>query len=95
VSGIAVIGAGYVGSPPLRFSRTWATTCAAPTSCPRGWRRFPAVRSPYLRRTERTGGRAPGEGSALRDCQQPDRIVIGSDDEGAAKRVARLFESVD
>lgn len=35
------------------------------------------------------------EGSALRDCQQPDRIVIGSDDEAAAIRVADLFEGVD
>ncbi len=35
------------------------------------------------------------EGSALRDCQEPDRIVIGSDDEAAAIRVASLFESIN
>jgi UDPglucose 6-dehydrogenase len=34
------------------------------------------------------------EGTALSDCQQPDRIVIGSDDEEAAIRVAGLFEAV-
>jgi UDPglucose 6-dehydrogenase len=32
------------------------------------------------------------EGSALRDCREPDRIVIGSHDEAAAIRVAGLFE---
>jgi UDPglucose 6-dehydrogenase len=35
------------------------------------------------------------EGSAVRDCQEPDRIVIGSDDESAALRVASLFESLN
>ncbi len=35
------------------------------------------------------------EGSALRDCREPDRIVIGSDDEAAAIRVASLFQSVN
>ena len=33
------------------------------------------------------------EGTAVRDCQHPDRIIIGSDDAGAASRVARLFGS--
>lgn len=35
------------------------------------------------------------EGSALRDCHQPDRIVIGSHDKAAAIRVASLFESIN
>jgi len=35
------------------------------------------------------------EGSALRDCQDPGRIIIGSHDEAAAMRVARLFEGVN
>ena len=35
------------------------------------------------------------EGTAIRDCQKPDRIVIGSDDEEAAARVARLFGSAN
>jgi UDPglucose 6-dehydrogenase len=35
------------------------------------------------------------EGSALHDCQEPDRIVIGSDDEAAAIRVAGLFEGIN
>ena len=34
------------------------------------------------------------EGSALHDCLNPDRIVIGSDDQAAAMRVASLFESL-
>ena len=34
------------------------------------------------------------EGSALHDCLNPDRIVIGSDDQAAAMRVAALFESL-
>jgi len=33
------------------------------------------------------------EGTAVRDCQHPDRVIIGSDDAGAASRVARLFGS--
>jgi UDPglucose 6-dehydrogenase len=33
------------------------------------------------------------EGTAVRDCQHPDRVIIGSDDTGAASRVARLFGS--
>lgn len=32
------------------------------------------------------------EGSAVHDCLNPDRIVIGSDDQAAAMRVAALFE---
>lgn len=32
------------------------------------------------------------EGSALRDCLNPDRIVIGSTDRAAAERVASLYE---
>jgi UDPglucose 6-dehydrogenase len=35
------------------------------------------------------------EGSAVHDCQDPDRLVFGSDDEAAAMRVARLFEGVN
>ena len=35
------------------------------------------------------------EGTAVHDCQHPERIVIGSDDEQAATRVARLFGSTD
>ncbi len=34
------------------------------------------------------------EGSAVHDCLHPDRIVIGSDDQAAAMRVASLFEKV-
>ncbi len=34
------------------------------------------------------------EGSAVYDCLHPDRIVIGSDDQAAAMRVAALFESL-
>jgi UDPglucose 6-dehydrogenase len=34
------------------------------------------------------------EGSAVHDCLNPDRIVIGSDDQAAAMRVATLFESL-
>src|SRR5205807_1890964 len=34
------------------------------------------------------------EGSAVYDCLNPDRIVIGSDDQGAAIRVASLFEQI-
>jgi UDPglucose 6-dehydrogenase len=34
------------------------------------------------------------EGSAVHDCFHPDRIVIGSEDHGAAIRVAALYESV-
>ena len=34
------------------------------------------------------------EGSAVHDCLHPDRIVIGSDDQAAAMRVAALFESL-
>ncbi|MGK2959499.1 MAG: UDP-glucose dehydrogenase family protein [Acidimicrobiales bacterium] len=34
------------------------------------------------------------EGSAVHDCLNPDRIVIGSDDQAAAMRVAVLFESL-
>ena len=34
------------------------------------------------------------EGSAVHDCLNPDRIVIGSDDQAAAMRVAALFESL-
>src|SRR5918998_3140318 len=34
------------------------------------------------------------EGSAVHDCLNPDRIVIGSDDQAAAARVAELFESL-
>ncbi|MBW3627157.1 MAG: UDP-glucose/GDP-mannose dehydrogenase family protein [Actinobacteria bacterium] len=32
------------------------------------------------------------EGSAVHDCLHPDRIVIGSEDQAAAMRVAELFE---
>jgi UDPglucose 6-dehydrogenase len=35
------------------------------------------------------------EGSAVHDCLHPDRIVIGSDDHGAAIRVASLFERLE
>ena len=31
------------------------------------------------------------EGSAVRDCQKPDRVVLGSDDPQAAEKVARLY----
>ncbi len=34
------------------------------------------------------------EGSAVHDCLNPDRIVIGSNDQAAAMRVAALFESL-
>ena len=34
------------------------------------------------------------EGSAVHDCLHPDRIVIGSDDQAVAMRVAGLFESL-
>ncbi|MGD9797221.1 MAG: UDP-glucose/GDP-mannose dehydrogenase family protein [Acidimicrobiia bacterium] len=34
------------------------------------------------------------EGSAVHDCLNPDRIVIGADDPAAAMRVAELFESL-
>jgi UDP-glucose 6-dehydrogenase len=34
------------------------------------------------------------EGSAVHDCLHPDRIVIGSDDQAAAMRVAGLFENL-
>ena len=34
------------------------------------------------------------EGSAVHDCLNPERIVIGSDDQAAAMRVASLFESL-
>ncbi len=34
------------------------------------------------------------EGSAIHDCEHPDRIVIGADDEAAAIRVAALFDQV-
>jgi len=34
------------------------------------------------------------EGSAVHDCLNPDRIVIGSEDQAAAMRVAKLFESL-
>ncbi|HET7487697.1 MAG TPA: UDP-glucose/GDP-mannose dehydrogenase family protein [Acidimicrobiales bacterium] len=35
------------------------------------------------------------EGSAVHDCLHPDRIVIGSDDNGAAIRVASLFARLE
>ncbi len=35
------------------------------------------------------------EGTALQDCLHPDRIVIGSDDQEAAMRVAGLFEHLE
>ena len=35
------------------------------------------------------------EGSAVHDCLHPDRIVIGTDDQAAAIRVAGLFEGVN
>jgi UDPglucose 6-dehydrogenase len=35
------------------------------------------------------------EGSAVYDCLHPDRIVIGSDDNAAAVRVAALFERLE
>ena len=35
------------------------------------------------------------EGSAVRDFLEPDRIIIGSDDQDAANRVASLYEGVD
>ena len=34
------------------------------------------------------------EGSAVHDCLNPDRIVIGSEDQAAAMRVAKLFEGL-
>ena len=33
------------------------------------------------------------EGTAVRDSQHPNRVIIGSDDAEAASRVARLFGS--
>jgi UDPglucose 6-dehydrogenase len=35
------------------------------------------------------------EGQAVYDCLHPDRIVIGSDDQGAAIRVAALYERIN
>jgi len=35
------------------------------------------------------------EGTAVHDCQHPDRIIIGSDDYGAAMRVASLYHGTD
>ncbi len=35
------------------------------------------------------------EGSAVEDFLHPDRIVIGADDDGAARRVAALYDGVD
>ncbi|MFI5040496.1 MAG: nucleotide sugar dehydrogenase [Acidimicrobiales bacterium] len=35
------------------------------------------------------------EGSALHDCLNPDRIVIGADDPAAASRVAALYERIN
>ena len=35
------------------------------------------------------------EGQAVHDCLHPDRVVIGSDDQAAALRVAGLYESLD
>ena len=35
------------------------------------------------------------EGSAVHDCLHPDRIVIGAEDQGAAIRVASLFERLE
>jgi UDPglucose 6-dehydrogenase len=35
------------------------------------------------------------EGTAIHDCQHPDRIVIGSDDYDAAMRVAHLYHSTN
>ena len=35
------------------------------------------------------------EGSAVHDCLHPDRLVIGSDDQAAAIRVASLFEGIE
>jgi UDPglucose 6-dehydrogenase len=34
------------------------------------------------------------EGSAIRDCQHPDRIILGSSDPQAAQRVADLYEAL-
>src|SRR3954470_16449090 len=34
------------------------------------------------------------EGSAVHDCLNPDRIVIGSEDQAAAMRVAKLFDQI-
>jgi UDPglucose 6-dehydrogenase len=34
------------------------------------------------------------EGSALRDCMQPDRVVLGATDSAAAQRVADLYRSL-
>lgn len=35
------------------------------------------------------------EGSALHDCRNPARIVIGGDDDDACRRVAKLFEHLE
>lgn len=35
------------------------------------------------------------QGTAVRDCLQPDRIVIGAGSADAAKRVARLYNDID
>jgi UDPglucose 6-dehydrogenase len=35
------------------------------------------------------------EGTAVRDFLQPDRVVIGADDQGAARRVASLYSALD
>jgi len=35
------------------------------------------------------------EGSAVRDCLNPDRIILGSADRGAAERVAKLYETLN
>ena len=35
------------------------------------------------------------EGTAIHDCQHPDRIVIGSDDYDAAMRVAHLYRNTN
>nr|WP_231897584.1 UDP-glucose/GDP-mannose dehydrogenase family protein [Ilumatobacter coccineus] len=35
------------------------------------------------------------EGTAVRDFLQPDRVVIGSADRGAAEKVAELYDSID
>ncbi len=34
------------------------------------------------------------EGTAIQDCWNPDRIILGASDEGAAKRVAELYQSL-
>ena len=35
------------------------------------------------------------EGSAVHDCLNPDRIVVGGDDDGACQRVAALYDQLD